>query len=474
MDGETLKRLKDFSVSSGIQNALSGCRAVIVAFSGGADSTLLLSLIGEIAGDTTVAAAHLNHCLRGAEAIRDNDFCREFCRRRGILFYERKADISALAEKRGESTEECGRNERYRFFYDCRKELAKELSCSESEVLVATAHNADDNLETVLFNLTRGAGLRGLRGILPVRDGIYIRPLLCFSSAEVRDICEREGIEYVVDSTNLSDGYTRNRIRHFVVPELEKINPGVAVNSVGMSASVSDDADFLEKEAEREITSFGPSYPANRYRTLHSALRARIIQKLYFKISDGEITRRQTEHIDALIMSGKSGKVHLPCGVTAYYGRTVDLVVEKDKNPVRDFSFELTEGLHDFPEYGFSVGLLRSFGELDKVDTNIYKQLIYKIINNDKIKNSLFVRSRKEGDVIYFGAHHRKLKKLMCDAAIPERLRGSVPIFCDGEGVLWVPGFPLRDGTSSDGAQGDYSILIYSELSEEDNNGREH
>ena len=247
MDFEAV--IDSFSKSCGIADLTDCAAAIIVAFSGGADSALLLSYLSEKYG--SVAAAHFNHNLRGEESQRDNDFCREFCSSRNIRFFEGAANISAIAENTGESLEECGRRERYAFFDRCRKELSLELSCIEDKILIATAHNSDDNLETVIFNLARGSGLRGLRGIAPVRDGKYIRPLLALTSEEVRTVCAERGIPYVVDSTNLDDDYTRNRIRHRIVPELERINPAVRRNVARSSQLISLDNDHIESPLYR-------------------------------------------------------------------------------------------------------------------------------------------------------------------------------------------------------------------------------
>ena len=461
-------RIFEYSDRTGIKNATAASRAVVVGFSGGADSTLLLSLMPKIAGHAVVAAAHLDHGLRGAEAKRDLDFCRAFCLSHGVRFFERSEDISALAKAAGIGTEECGRNERYKFFDDCIKELARELSCDESEILVATAHNADDNLETVLFNLTRGTGLRGLRGILPVRDGKYIRPLLCLTSREIRDICAALGIAYVEDSTNAGDDYTRNRIRHGVIPELERINPAVRKAALSTTASAAEDEDFLTMAAEGEIERYGTPFPSERLSALHPAVASRVVIALYKAVSDGSITRRQVEDLLGKTGRGESGRVHLPGSVTAFYGSALEMKYEKEKTAeeAAPFSFELKRGENVFEEYGFSVGVYPTAD--GEVDPNIYKPLIYKILKNDKIKNRLFIRSRKEGDAYRFGSHTRRLKKLLCDAKIPREKRERLPVFCDGEGIVWVPGFPVRDGLSAKDEKEDAVIITYRVIGEDD------
>ncbi len=462
---DSLAKFRAYVKACGIEKLLNSARAVVVGFSGGADSALLLTLMAKEYPSLVIAAAHLNHGLRGDEATRDNDFCRDFCKRRGIRFFETAKNISAIAEERGEGTEECGRNERYKFFDECRKQLAAELSCDVSSVLSATAHNADDNLETVIFNLTRGTGLRGLRGIPPIRDGYCVRPLLAFTSANIREICEAEGIPYVVDSTNLEDGYTRNRIRHSIIPELEKINPGVRETVLSMCRVLTYDEKYIDEAASR-IGGEGGSAASGELLSLPRAVAARVISKMYRGASGESLSSQHIEAVFRAISSGEHGRLHLPHCVTAYYGDTLEFVAEEEKDPERDYLFGASFGEHDMKELGFSVGFYPDEESFNARENNIYKELIYKIRINDKIINNLFVRNRKESDVYFIRSHHRKLKKLMCDAKIPVRKRDILPVVCDGEGILWVPGFPARDGTF--GADG--IIITYSEFREEDRN----
>ena len=458
-----IEKIKEFCLSAGIFALAKKCRAVVVGLSGGADSVFLLNAVGKVFPGIEVCAAHLDHKLRGDEAKRDRDFCRELCASLGVRFFEDEADIYAIAEKEGKSTEEAGRDVRYAFFDKCRKEFAKELGADEDEVLVATAHNADDNLETVIFNLTRGAGLRGLCGIPPIRDGYIVRPVLCLTSDEIRDFCRREEIPFVVDSTNLEDGYTRNRIRHNVIPELKKINPALAETVAGTTLTLGADAAYLENLAS-DAESGGLS--SKRLASLPTPVSSRIIASSFRKTSGHAADRAAIEAVLGALSSGGHGRLHLPHGVTAYYGDALEFAVEDDKNEKIHFRFDATPGEHEMREYGFSIGFYYDGAEPDE---EIYKELIYKIGIDDKIKNTLYVRNREDGDRIVIGGHHRRLKKLLCDAGVPQKKRDRLPVVCDGEGVVWVPGFPVRDGAAAE--EGNEITITYREFGKEDCNG---
>ena len=185
---------------------------VLVALSGGADSTALLLSLRELG--YPVRAFHLNHCLRGAESDRDEAFCRRLCEKLGVELTVERVDIAAAA---GDSAvEETARRIRY-----------ARLEHAAHGAQIAVAHNADDNLETVLFHLVRGSGAKGVSGIPPVR-GAVIRPLLFAERREIEAFLRENGQDYVTDSSNLSDDYTRNRLRHSVLPVLRGINEQAA------------------------------------------------------------------------------------------------------------------------------------------------------------------------------------------------------------------------------------------------------
>ena len=208
---------------------------VLVALSGGADSVSLLLVLQALGYE--VRAFHLNHCLRGAESDRDEAFCRALCAERGVPLHVGRCDIAALSQ--GKAVEETARRERYRL-----------LERAAEGDKVATAHTADDNLETVLFHLVRGSGAKGVSGIPPVR-GAVIRPLLFAERREIEAFLRENGQDYVTDSSNLSDDYTRNRLRHSVLPMLRGINEQAAQAALRLGEQLRQDEACLGGQAER-------------------------------------------------------------------------------------------------------------------------------------------------------------------------------------------------------------------------------
>ena len=223
--------------------------AVAVGFSGGADSVALLALLAERAKSDgfPLLALHIHHGIRGAEADRDEAFCRAFAARLGVDFCAVRVDVPAWAKEHGMGSEEAARELRYRCFAQVMEE--------RKIPLLATAHHADDNAETVLFRLARGTGLGGLCGIPAVRNleqpegGFVVRPLLPYTKEEILAFCRARGLDFVTDSTNREPCCARNILRLEVLPALERAVPNAAATMVRTTALLRQDADCLDSLA---------------------------------------------------------------------------------------------------------------------------------------------------------------------------------------------------------------------------------
>lgn len=215
---------------------------VICGFSGGGDSVCLLSVLSELKAvlQIRLQAVHINHELRGQEADADEAFCRAFAESRGIAFTAVHVHVKQLVQKEGLSVEEAARILRYQ---------ALEKTAG-SGGLIAVAHHADDQAETILMNLLRGTGLKGMAGMEPKR-GRVIRPLLEVGKEEIQSYLERNELSYVTDSSNLSDDYTRNRIRHELLPAMKNINEQACLHLLKTGRAARQAQDYLEREAQQ-------------------------------------------------------------------------------------------------------------------------------------------------------------------------------------------------------------------------------
>ncbi|MBQ5356949.1 MAG: tRNA lysidine(34) synthetase TilS, partial [Oscillospiraceae bacterium] len=222
---------------------LENCGGIVAAVSGGCDSSVLLHVLWRLSTEMgfKILCAHINHNLRGSESERDEAFVRSLCRKYGIECRVLSANVADYAEKHRLSTEEAGRKFRYEFFERCAEELGENAK-------IATAHSLSDCAETYIFNSARGASLSGICGIPPVR-GRIIRPLIEFSREQIEAYAEEHGLDYVTDSTNLTDEYTRNKIRHGVIPVMKEINPGFEKAFLRLSKNLSETRDFIDSES---------------------------------------------------------------------------------------------------------------------------------------------------------------------------------------------------------------------------------
>ncbi len=291
---------------------LGNARCVCSALSGGADSVSLLRALCSLKEElgVEVCACHLNHGLRGAESDGDERFCRELCESMGIPIYTEKIDVSGFSQKH-ESLEETARKARYAFF---ERALAR-FEAEFGECVLATAHNACDNAETVLLNLTRGTGILGLCGIPPIRglgERRVIRPLLRCTRGEIEEYLGSLGQSYVTDMTNLSEKYTRNKIRRRVLPELEAVNPSVTEVIGRMTRLLRADSDFLEELADSALIEArrGRGWDAKMLAALPVPVKSRAVRRI---LIGGDIEPSALRIETALSLLGERSARFNPC-----------------------------------------------------------------------------------------------------------------------------------------------------------------
>lgn len=409
MEKSVLMAIERFSL-------LENVKEVTVALSGGADSMSLLFVLFNLKDKLgiSLSAAHLNHMIRGDEALRDEDFVKEQCQKLGVPLFCERIDVPAYAREHKMSTELAAREVRYDFL------------SRVSKGAVATAHTASDNLETLLFNLTRGSALKGLCGIPPKRD-IFIRPLILCTRAEVEEYCERYNIPYVTDSTNLSDEYTRNKIRHKVIPVLKEINPNAEKSVVRTAIELFEDNAFLEECADKYLqenlsgeeldVSFLPKAPIAK----------RVIKK-FVQISVPRLSLDNLHITEIYRVCNEGGRTGLPLGYCAEVKNSRMFITKQAKENCVNFKFD--------------VKIERRINDLFTKEKKINNLLLKNSLDCDKIIGKSVLRTRQSGDSIRLAGRGctKSLKKLMNELSVPLELRDILPVIADESGVIWIYG----------------------------------
>ncbi len=404
---------------------------VAVGFSGGADSVTLLHILAnnrEKLGIKEIKAIHLHHGIRGEEADRDLQFSKEFCEKLNIEFIYFYENIPEIAKQTGESLEECARRIRYECF--------QKVNCD----VVATAHNLNDNIETFLLNLTRGASLSGLCGIPYKREKI-IRPLLDIARAEIEEYVAQNGLEYVTDSTNLCDDYTRNKLRHNVLPQLFAINPSFDKAFSKCVENLNLSNDFIVSEANKLFneSDCGDYFDCKVFENTHNALKYQVISLILKQKKAQNISREHIIAVNNIIETGGSADV----------GNGITVTVERKKlyfgKPTVTEYFEISFQ-KDTEKLITPVGEY----EITKTDKDLQKlnkQDMDNLIDCDKIFGETCWRNRRDGDS--FVPRNRKctktLKRLFNDEKISLSKRSEMLILSDEKGIVWTEFFGVAD-----------------------------
>ena len=382
---------------------------VICAVSGGADSVALLFALYLLKEKLAIRleAAHFNHHLRGEESLRDAAFVRDFCSRYEIPLHLGEGEIRP--GKKG--LEAAAREARYAFL-------------NGLDGKIATAHTADDNAETLLLHLIRGTGLKGLGGITPV-SGKIIRPMLTVTREDVEAFLNEYYVNHIEDSSNASDVFLRNRIRHHVMPLLKNENPRLAENLSAMALRLREDEAFLSAAANYEIL---PT--VETLKTMPRAQRSRVLERF---LKDSGVTEPEETHIalaEALVFSQRpSARASFPGGVTV--SRNYDRL--EAVRPASSLEPRVLEEGCDLPELNLRVSCTPAQEIVNTEDTFTVKT-----------EGTVVIRSRKSGDSIRLPGGTKSLKKLFIDRKIPAALRPQIPVVADDCGVLGVYGIGVN------------------------------
>lgn len=378
--------------------------SVCTALSGGADSVAMLHLLHSLQPELgiTLRAAHYNHHLRGAESDRDQQFCRDLCRSLGVELICGEGDVAGAAARTGKSIELAAREMRYAF-----------LDSLGSKI--ATAHSANDNLETILINLTRGTALRGLCGIPPQREQI-VRPILCLTRQEIESYLAEHGLTHITDSTNLQDDCLRNRIRHHIIPALTAENPLLAEKTVGLSEALRRDESYLQAQAGTllEQARRPEGFDVCCLRAASEPIRTRALRRMLESAGASDLSAAHLRACsDLLFTEDPSAALSLPrltvrrqynlliCGGTADGGSFAPVTLPLPGSVTLSNGRTLVcTGPLPYTGSGFCLTL----------------------------EEPPLVRPRQQGDRLRLPGGSKSLKALMIDRKIPAALREAVPV----------------------------------------------
>lgn len=408
---------------------------VLVGVSGGADSVSLLHMLCHWPrAGLQVTAMHIHHGLRGDTADRDADFVSALCSEWGVPLVSVRADVAEVAREAGIGLEEAGRRERYRLFEETRCRLGADY--------ILTAHTASDQAETVLMRILRGCGTDGLAGIPAVRETVR-RPLLSSTRHEIETYCLENGLTYVEDETNADTAFTRNRIRHELLPLLRQINPSADTALCRLSAHAAEDSHYLCALAEEAVSAAAVpegGYAVAAFLCQPQPVRRRMIHSVLAALALPQISESHILAVEGILRQGR-GQVLLPTGVClcVEYGRL--FVLQKEESAPQNLDVK------SFPFTFFWLDkqyVLRLVGAKDVEEwKNVHKMFSNYSVDYARIQDSLCIRPRRMGDVLHPAGRGvgKTLKKWMNEWHVPVVERDTLPVLCDEGGVLLVPGY---------------------------------
>jgi tRNA(Ile)-lysidine synthase len=444
---------------------------IVVACSGGPDSLALVDLLDGFRQDRGLILhiAHFDHGLRGEESRGDAEFVRLFCAARGLPFFCGNGDVQQEVRRGGGSIEEVARRLRYEYLRRVAGEVGAEL--------IATGHHRDDQAETILLNLVRGSGGRGLGAMRP-RQGDVVRPLLCLTRIEIETYCQERQLNPRIDNSNTDVEFRRNRVRHELTPLLrQRFNPGLTDALCRTAEILSDEQDFLQGYVEERLSEMavrcenGFRLKASAFSHLHVAVQRVLVLKLLEKLR-GEtrgITFSHVEQIrDLFVQDRGSQRMDLP-GEWQARKCYQDLFLEHPQPPSVPKAAHCLAGIEQrlsltcpgetfLPEFGVSIRCARYSGERPPFKDLGVTKAVFECAD---LQMPLFVRKRHPGDIFQSlgAAGARKLKKVLIDLKIPVEMRDRVPLVCDDAGILWVVGFRRAERGRMSADTTDYIVL---------------
>ncbi|MBO4216659.1 MAG: tRNA lysidine(34) synthetase TilS [Clostridia bacterium] len=430
MKEEILEKVKAYVTG---ENMISAGDKVLLALSGGADSVAMAHILLTLSGEMgfSVCAAHLNHCLRSEESDYDELFVRNFCSVREIELKVERADIAALASASKRGIEECARSVRYDFLFRAAAEFGADR--------IATAHTLSDNAETLIFNIVRGSGLKGICGI-PETRGKLIRPLLRLTREETEGYDREAGLPYVTDSTNSDTDYTRNYIRQEIIPRLTELNPSFLASVERLTGAVKEDNSFIEREADRLLAVAGEkNCDLAILREADPSVVKRVLARIYSDFTGRKLDAKGLNAFLAFVNEEGDGRTQLPGAFAVKYSGQLKLTDSAERKQPKRFYFA-AEKMNVLPDGRMVMIHVEKGGSaVDGFD-----------IDASRIVGSLRLRLRVPTDEMRLPKRPTKsLKKLFSEMKIPIEERDRAVVLCDDKGIVWVEKLGAAEHTAA-------------------------
>lgn len=423
---------------------------IVVGLSGGPDSVCLLNLLCSLREEMNlkIAAAHINHMLRAEEADKDEEYARSLCKKFNVEFFSKSVDINKYSKDKGISSETAGREVRYEFF----DHVMEQLDFSK----IATAHNSNDQAETVLMRMMRGAGLEGLTGIPVKRDEKYIRPILFVERKEIEEYCKICGLEPRIDESNMERLYRRNKVRLDILPYMkENFNEDIVETINRMVLLLQEDKDYIMSQVNKCYAKNCEKHEDKviiykRVFEYDNAITKRVIRRAIKEVAGNkyDIEMKHIKDVMELKDMKTNKKIDLPNGIYAQniYGDIfIKIKVESNKNQYEELVLSNKDILHKevyFQNYIFNFERIAYENNIDFMKNNEIKYFNY-----DNINGNIIIRQRKEGDkIIPLGMKgSKKIKDIFINMKIPQEDRDSIPIIQFGEDIAWVVPMKVSD-----------------------------
>lgn len=423
---------------------------IVIGVSGGADSVCLLNILCEYKKQVpfNIYAVHINHNIRGEEALRDERYVEKLCKSLDVKLEIFSCDIIRMAKENKLSLEEQGRIVRYEKF--------REVLKANGGGKIAVAHHKNDQAETILFNMIRGSGLRGISGMKP-QNGDIIRPLLDVKREDIERYLQERNIKYCTDSTNLIDDYMRNKLRLRLIPYIEEnINNNFVNNISEMAEILRETDDFISNETDKLIKAStikkekeSISFDIKILKESHSAIVKQLIRKTFDEIGMGlkDIGKIHVEEVLKLLEKDSGKSIMLPNGYIAKnsYG---ELTISKD---IKSDNAVAINPIIIVPNNIYKENTTKKVIEVSLIDWNNDKKIstndYTKMFDYDKISGTLQIRARQSGDYLIINSQGKKktLKSYYIDEKIPREERTTTLVIAENNSVLWVVGHRISE-----------------------------